>query len=168
MDGSRSPGPMPRLIAWLDERGIEYEVHEHAPAYTASEAAAAEGVDPRSFEKVIWVRTASGGDALLVLDAEDQLDLDKAREALRSGRVKLVSEAELERLAPDCEPGAMPAVGGLFDIPTYADYSVRDEPDVSFNAGSHRFAVRVDRAGWERGAGVAYVDLAAAGWRELD
>ncbi|CAN5761277.1 YbaK/EbsC family protein [soil metagenome] len=163
-----SSGPMPRLIDWLDERAIEYELNEHEPAYTAADAAAAEGVDPLSFEKVIWVRTATGGDALLVLDSEDQLDLEKARAALRSGRVKLVSEAELERLAPDCEPGAMPAVGRLFDIPTYADYSVRDEPDVSFNAGSHRFAVRVDRAGWERAAGVAYVDLAATGWSEVD
>jgi Ala-tRNA(Pro) deacylase len=155
-------------MSWLDEMGIEYEVHEHEPSYTASETAAAEGVDPRSFEKVIWVRTTSGGDALLVLDSEDHLDLAKARDALRSGRVKLVSEGELERLAPDCEAGAMPAVGRLFGIPTFADYSVRDEPDVSFSAGSHRFAVRVDRAGWERAAGVAYVDLVATLWLEED
>jgi hypothetical protein len=37
---------------------------------------------------------------------------------------------------------------------------VRDDPDISFDAGSHRYSVRVDRAAWERAAGVTYADLA--------
>ena len=40
-----------------------------------SATAHAEGVDPRTFEKVIWVHSADGGDALVVVDAEDHLDL---------------------------------------------------------------------------------------------
>jgi prolyl-tRNA editing enzyme YbaK/EbsC (Cys-tRNA(Pro) deacylase) len=55
----------------------------------------------------------------------------------------------------------MPAVGSLFGLGTYADYAVRDDPDISFNAGSHRFSARVERASWERACGVVYGDLAS-------
>jgi len=159
-------GPMASLLAWLDAEGIEYEIHEHERSFTAPATANAEGVDPRTFEKVIWVRSAEGGDALLVVDAVDHLDLKKAREVLKAGRVKLVAEEEIEQLAPDCEAGAMPAVGALFGLPTYADFAVRDEPQISFNAGSHRHAVRVDRAAWEKAANVTYADLAVEAWME--
>ena len=43
---------------------------------------------------------------------------------------------------------------------THADYAVRDDPEISFNAGGHRFSARVDRARWERACNVVYADLA--------
>ena len=100
-------------------------------------------------------------DALpLVLDATDQLDLRKARHVLGGRDVRLLTEPQLTALAPDCEIGAIPAVGALFGLTTYADYAVRDDPEISFNAGSHRFSARVDRARWERACNVIYADLA--------
>jgi Ala-tRNA(Pro) deacylase len=153
-------------MRWLESEGIDHELHEHDRSLTALATARAEGVDPSTFEKVVWVRSAEGGDALMVLDADEHLDLGKAREVLKSGKVKLVSEDEIEQLAPDCDPGAMPAVGSLFGLPTYADLHVRDSAEVSFNAGSHTIAVRVDRVAWEKALGVVYADLAAATWRE--
>ena len=161
-----SKGPMKTLLAWLDAEGVEHELHEHELSLTATATAQAEKVDPRTFEKVIWVRSADGGDALMVVDSEDHLDLIKARKLLQSGRVKLVPEEEIEQLAPDCDAGAMPAVGKLFGLPTYADFAVRDNPEISFNAGSHTVAVRVDRAAWEKALGVVYADLAVATWNE--
>ncbi len=166
MEAKLSKGPMKSLMAWLDAENIEHEIHEHDRSLTATATARAEKVDPRTFEKVIWVRSAEGGDALMVLDSEDHLDLKKARAVLKSGRVKLVPEDEIKELAPDCDPGAMPAVGKLFGLPTYADFAVRDDPEISFNAGSHTFAIRVDRVAWEKALGVAYADLAVATWRE--
>ena len=166
MEAPVSSGPMKSLMTWLDAAGIGYELHEHDRSLTAMATARAEGVDPTTFEKVVWVRSVDDGDALIVLDADDHLDLSKASAVLRSGKVKLVPEEELTELAPDCDPGAMPAVGSLFGLPTYADLHVCDSAEVSFNAGSHTVAVRVDRADWERALGVIYADLAAATWRE--
>jgi Ala-tRNA(Pro) deacylase len=157
---------MARLAEWLAEQHVRHVVHSHERTFTAPATARAEGVDPGSFEKVVWVRTAEGGDALIVVDAQAHVDLHKARQVLGAGRVTLVPEHEIERLAPECEAGAMPAVGALFGLPTYADQAVRDRAEVSFNAGSHEVAVRVDRVDWERATGVVYADLAARHWRE--
>jgi Ala-tRNA(Pro) deacylase len=96
----------------------------------------------------------------VVLDATDHLDLRKARRVLEAGHVRLLTEAELGALTPGCEVGAVPAAGALYGLPMYADHAVRDDPRISFKAGSHRYTVRVDRAAWERASAVVYADLA--------
>jgi Ala-tRNA(Pro) deacylase len=152
--------PHPGLLDWLTRHGVRHEVHEHPLTYTARETARAEGVEPRRFAKVVAVETAEGRRALVVVDATDQVDLVKARHVLGTGHVRLLSEAEMQELAPDCPPGTIPPVGALFGVTVYADHAVRDDPEIVFHAGSHRHTVHVDRAEWERAAGVVYGDLA--------
>ena len=166
MTGALKTGLMPGLAEWLEGQGIEYEVHEHERSLTATATARAEGVDPKTFAKVVWVRTQEGEDAFMVIDALDHLDLKKAAGVLRTSRLELVSEEEIATAAPDCELGAMPAVGRLFLLPTFADHAVAEDAEISFNGGSHSTAVRVDRAQWERGADVTYRDLVAHPWKE--
>jgi prolyl-tRNA editing enzyme YbaK/EbsC (Cys-tRNA(Pro) deacylase) len=48
----------------------------------------------------------------------------------------------------------------LCRVPVYADEAVRTEERISFHAGSHDTAVRVDRAAWETAAGIRYGALA--------
>src|SRR3990170_2397389 len=111
---SAHPGALPTLLEWLAGHAVEHDVHEHGETFTARQTARAEGVDPRTFAKVVAVRTDDQRTVLLVIDAADRIDLRKAREALLADDVRLLSEAELAVLAPEGEPGAMPAVGDLF------------------------------------------------------
>lgn len=148
------------LLDWLAKHDVDHEVHEHPEAFTARQTASAEGVDPATFAKVVLVATEDGRGVMFVVDAIDQVDLHKARVALDAADVRLLSEPEAARLTPGCETGAVPALGALWDLPMVADFAVRDDPAISFNAGSHHFSVRVDRAAWERASGVVYADLA--------
>ncbi len=148
------------LLDWLAREGVDHEVHEHRLTYTARETARAEGIEPRTFAKVLGIEADDGQKALLVLDATDRLSLTKAAEAMKVRHVRLLREVELETLAPGCDAGAIPAVGVIFGLPTYADLAVREDAEITFNAGSHRFTVQVDRAGWDRAARPIYVDLA--------
>jgi Ala-tRNA(Pro) deacylase len=150
--------PQPRLLEWLQQNGVEYEVHEHPPTITATATARAEGIDPRSFAKTVCVVTDTAF-ALVVVDAVDRVDLLKVRQILAADDVRLASEAEIGELAPDCEIGTIPPVGQLFDVRVIADYAVRDDPEISFHAGSHSHTVHVDRAAWEKAAHVVYADL---------
>ena len=154
--------PDARLLEWLSSQGIEFEIHRHDPAFTALGTAQAEGVDPRTFAKVVVLATGDDRNVMVVLDATDHLDLAKARLVFDTNHVRLLTEPELLTLAPSCDVGAVPAVGALYGLPTYADHAVREEPEISFNAGSHQVAARVDRARWEQACGVIYADLAEA------
>ena len=161
MEATATLVPYPPLLDWLRRHRIDFELHEHAPAFTAASTARADGVDARTFAKVVGVATDDGRVALLVVDAPDRVDLRKARMVLGADEIRLMSEPELTALAPGCEAGALPAVGELFGVLVVADYAVEDDPEISFNAGSHRTSVRVDRVAWERAADVRYADLAA-------
>jgi Ala-tRNA(Pro) deacylase len=154
--------PDARLLEWLSSQRIDFEIHHHDQAFTALATARAEGVDPRTFAKVVVAATGDDRKVMIVLDATDHLDLAKARLVLDTNRVRLVGEPELLELAPGVDLGALPAVGALYGLPTYADHAVREEPEISFNAGSHQVSARVDRARWERACGVIYADLAEA------
>ena len=152
-------GPHAGLLDWLASHAVDYELREHPLTITARETARVEGIDPRRFAKTLGVATADGTRVLIVLDATDKLDLVRARKVLDSGMVRLLDEAQLMELAPDCEVGTIPPVGALFDVRVYADFAVREDPEITFHAGSHRFTVTVERPAWEKAAHVTYGDL---------
>ena len=156
---ARVTPPLPALLSWLREHDIEFRVHEHTPTFTARATALAEGVDPTTFAKAVAVRADDGRRAILVLDATDQLDLRAAERLLNAAHLALLTEEELAELAPECDVGTMPPVG-VWHLPMYADFGVNADDEISFHAGSHAFAVRVDREAWERATGVVYGDLA--------
>ncbi|HEX8939169.1 MAG TPA: YbaK/EbsC family protein [Candidatus Limnocylindrales bacterium] len=161
VDVPAASGPHPGLLDWLASHRVDYELHEHPETFTARETARAERIDPRTFAKTVGVVTDDGRRALLVLDATDHLDLVKARKVLGAGRVHLLTEPELLELCPGCDVGAMPPVGELFGVSVHADFAVREDPQITFHAGSHRFSVRLDRRAWEEAGRVVYGDLAA-------
>ena len=153
-------GPHRGLLDWLTREGVDHEIREHRLTFTARETARAEGIEPRAFAKVVGVEGDDGQKALVVLDASDRLSLSKAAAGLAVRHVRLLHEDELTALAPGCDAGAIPAVGLLFGLPLYADLAVREDAEITFNAGSHRFSVHVDRAAWEHAARPIYLDLA--------
>jgi Ala-tRNA(Pro) deacylase len=153
-------GPHAGSLEWLASHGVEYELREHPVTITARETARIEGIDPHRFAKTLGVQTAEGTRALVVIDAADRLDPVRARKVLHSGTVRLLDEAELLALAPDCEVGTVPPIGDLFGVPVFADFAVRDDPEITFHAGSHSYTVTVDRAAWEKAVAVTYGDLA--------
>ena len=160
MEATIHAGADPELLAWLARSGIRHELHDHVEAFTARGAAFTEGLDPHAFAKVVGVETELGHRMLFVLEATDHVDLHKAKVILGARKVRLLTESELAELAPGSETGAMPAVGLLVGLPVLADEAIKGLTDLTFNAGSHHVSGTVDRAGWERAAGVLYADLA--------
>lgn len=156
----RPTGPHPGLLDWLAGRHVDYELREHPETFTAEATARAEHIDPRRFAKVVGVATSDGRSALLLVDAPDHVDLSKARRVLGAADVRVLTESEFGALSPECDAGTIPPIPELVGLPVYADFALREVPELSFHAGSHRYTVHVDRIAWERSAGIAYADLA--------
>lgn len=148
-----------RLASWLSANGITYETHPHQLTYTALATAHAEGVEPRTFAKVVAVGTEAGRTVLVVLDAVDAVDVRKVS-ALIGSPVRLLTEHELLEAVPGWEAGTVPPVAELAGVQVVADEAVRSDERISFIAGSHTVAVRVEREAWERAAEITYGDVA--------
>jgi Ala-tRNA(Pro) deacylase len=118
------------------ERNLAYKHTTHPIAYTAHEVAAAEHLPAREVAKVVII-AADNVYAMVVLPANRILHLPELRHALGVRHARLATEQELVRLFPDCDLGAMPPFGNLYDIPVYLDGGLALDDWIAFNAGSH-------------------------------
>ncbi|NIP57925.1 MAG: deacylase [Gemmatimonadetes bacterium] len=137
-----------RLKDLFEKRKVEYEVLDHAPAFTAQEEAAATHVPGRNWAKTV-VLLVDGDPVLAVLPATRRLDLDAFARAAGAKEVELADEEVFRRLYPDCEPGAMPPFGHLYDQTTFVDESLREDEYIAFHAGDHKTAIKLPYAVFE-------------------
>jgi len=72
------------------------------------------------------------------------LGLDKLAAELGKS-VRPAAEQEFSSLFPDCELGAMPPFGSLYNLAVYVDESLAADDAIVFNAGTHRDAIRQPR-----------------------
>ena len=138
-----------RLEAYLRENKIPFQVVHHPLAYTAQEVAAAEHVPGKLLAKVVIV-LADGKMAMLALPAPLRVDLTKAAAALGAKDVRLAHEEEFAAAFPDCEVGAMPPFGNLYDLPVVVDKALSEDEEIVFNAGTHTDTVTLKYADFAR------------------
>jgi Ala-tRNA(Pro) deacylase len=147
-----------RLQKLLDASGVDYEVLHHREDFRARSTAADTHTPPIEFAKtvVLWV---DGSYALAVLPATHFVSEHKLAKSLGADEVRLASEFEMQDLLPDCEVGAAPPIGLLFGLPTYASPVLARDEHITFNAGTHRDALRMTWADYERLAKPTLVSL---------
>lgn len=127
---------------YLKQNGVRHAHSIHPPAYTAREVACAECMPLHDFAKVV-VYSGDNGYGILVVPADRVADLDEVRKLLGLDEVRLATEAELIRVFPECEAGAMPPFGNLFNMPVLVDEAVAAAQFMAFNAGTHRDVLRM-------------------------
>ncbi|MCB1132077.1 MAG: YbaK/EbsC family protein [Verrucomicrobiae bacterium] len=130
------------LKEYLDERKIRYVTISHSPAYTAQEVAQSAHVPGSQMAKTVMV-TVDGTLAMAVLPACQRVDVRELEEITGSDDVTLAHEEEFKDYFPDCEAGAMPPFGNLYDMSVYVSPDLAVEPEIVFNAGSHTELVRM-------------------------
>jgi Ala-tRNA(Pro) deacylase len=118
-------------------------------AYTAREVACAEHVPPQEVAKVVIV-FASGEYKMLVLPASKVVDFQEVRDALGCNTARLATETELSRLFPDCDLGAMPPFGNLYNMKVLMDANLLADEHIIFNAGTHRDVVHLSQEDYRR------------------
>lgn len=138
-----------RLEKYLREEGVAFETISHPVAYTAQEVAAEQHTPGRQLAKVAMV-DADGEMVMLVLPASYRIDFPKLRSALKAKKVRLAKEEEFAGIFTDCEVGAMPPFGNLYELPVYVDSSLSKADEVVFKAGTHTTSFKTKYADYER------------------
>ncbi len=138
-----------RLEDYLRENRVSFEAQTHPRAVTAQEVAASEHVSGDMLAKTVMV-VADGRMAMLALPASYRVDLERAAAALGAKETYLAEEEEFEETFPDCEVGAMPPFGNLYDVPVYVDEALAEDETIVFRAGTHTDTMSVSYADFER------------------
>jgi Ala-tRNA(Pro) deacylase len=134
--------PLSRLKEFLDSHQVKYVTISHSLAYTAQGIAALTHIPGKDLAKTVVVKTDNTM-AMAVLPASCHLDVELLRKAAAAKTVEIASEMEFQDKFPDCETGAMPPFGNLYDMRVFADEMLARDAEIAFNAGSHRELVRL-------------------------
>lgn len=141
--------PARKLKEYLDAHGVKYISIVHSPAYTAQEIAASAHIPGRAMAKVVIV-DLDGELAMAVLPATCKVVLQDLRQLTGCDRASFATEEAFEARFPDCEIGAMPPFGNLYGMKVYAAESLRQNPTIAFNAGTHTEVIQMAWADFER------------------
>ena len=134
-------GVFERLDLWLSQNGVAYSVLRHEPVFTSEQAAAVRGTPLCSGAKALIVK-AGDRFLLLVLPADRKLDSKKARATLGVKGMRFATKEEVAELT-GLQPGSIPPFGSLFNLPTYCDPALGENPSINFNAGDHAISVQM-------------------------
>lgn len=134
--------PAKKLKKYLDDNKVEYVTISHSPAYTAQRIAELTHIPGKELAKTVIVKTDDKF-AMAVLPASRRVDLDYLKRGADAKEVEIATEAEFKSLFPDCEVGAMPPFGNLYDLDVYVAEQLTDDEEIAFNAGSHTELVRM-------------------------
>ena len=138
-----------RCIDFLNRTRVRFAHTRHPIAYTARDVAAAEDLSPHRVAKTV-VYLGDQGFGLAVVPADYLVDLDVLQDLLGEYHLRLATEREIADLFPECELGAMPPLGNLFDLPVFVDSALASQEFIAFNAGTHRDVIHMSFGDFRR------------------
>ena len=141
--------PAQKLKEFLDSHNVEYITINHSPAYTAQRIAELTHIPGKELAKTVVVKL-DGEFAMTVVPASHRVDLDYLKRGVEADAVEVASEAEFKDLFPDCEVGAMPPFGNLYDMDVYVAEKLAEDEEIAFNSGSHTELVKLSYEDFEK------------------
>lgn len=141
--------PVQKMKDFLDENDIKYVTFQHSPAYTAQEIAQSAHIPGRNLAKVVML-FVDRKMAMAVIPAAHHVALAALREAADADSVKLATERDFKAMFPDCETGAMPPFGNLYDMDVFVSEALAEDEAIAFNAGTHTELVGMAYRDFER------------------
>ncbi len=131
-----------KLKKFLNDNDIKYVSVTHSKAYTAQEVAASVHIRGKKIAKTVIV-SIDGQVAMVDLPASYMVDFEKLRETIGATDVSLAAETDFISSFPECEVGAIPPFGNLYDMKVYVAASIVEDEDFLFSAGSHTELMKI-------------------------
>jgi Ala-tRNA(Pro) deacylase len=141
--------PVKKLKEFLDSKGIKYMTINHSAAFTAQEVAASACVPGKELAKTVIVKI-DGKFAMAVLPASSRINFDIFKQSVGASKVELATEHEFQDMFPECDVGAMPPFGSLYDMNVFICEHLREDKEIAFNAGSHTELIRMSFEDFEQ------------------
>lgn len=138
-----------KLKAFMQEKALPYEVITHPQAFTAQQVAHAIHESGKVLAKTVILET-DDTHVMCVVPAHHKVKIGWVKDLLSVKHVRLADESTIERLFPDCEVGAMPPVGPLYNMKVIVSEELSSNPDIIFNACTHRHCVKMTYKDFEK------------------
>ena len=130
------------VTRFLGARDVDYTTVAHRHTMTTNQTAFSAQVPRERVAKAVLF-----GDEehyiMAIVPASARVDMEALAEVLGQRPLCLAGEDEIAMVFPDCELGAIPAVGPAYGVVTVVDASLLVQPEVYFEGGDHEHLVHV-------------------------
>lgn len=140
---------MQQVTNYLDKARVDYRCDSHPLAYTAQQIAELSKIHGMSFAKTVMV-IADTKLTMIAIPAPYTVNFDNIAQAIGAQNVELAYEDQFRNAFPDCETGAMPPFGNLFNIPVYMAEPLSEQEEICFNAGNHHELLHMKSADFKK------------------
>jgi len=148
------------LESYLEQKKIRYDVLKHPEAFTAQEVAHAIHKTGKVLAKTVVV-DADGNHVMVVVPAHHKVKLDAVKKLLGSKEIRLSPEENLRGLFPDCDLGAMPPIGSLYNMSVVVSKELSEKPDIIFNACTHTDCVKMTFSDFQKLVSATLAEVSA-------
>jgi Ala-tRNA(Pro) deacylase len=93
---------------------------------------------------------ADGKKMMCVLAACYKVNLDTLKKQIGAKKVELALENEIGEIFDDCDLGAEPPFGNLYDLPVIMDKALEKDDHIIFQAGTHDLAIKMSMKDYRR------------------
>lgn len=131
------------LREFLDTHHLPYETLAHRHSASSKQTLDAASQTGDKVAKSLLLKDEDQF-LLAVLPANRRIHFGELHQQL-GHHVGLATEAEVRQVFADCETGAVPPSGPLYDIETLVDDHLLAQPDVYFEAGDHENLVHMQQ-----------------------
>lgn len=133
-----------RLSAYLSRCDAAYEICEHRHSRGSSQTARTARVPLHQLAKAVIVEDDAGC-VMGVVPGDRYVRLGRLSELLGRRHLRLADEERVAALFPDCDRGAVPALGMVWGLQTVVDDDLEVSDMVYLECGDHERLLKVTR-----------------------
>jgi len=126
---------------YLDDNHVSYDVVTHKKTGCSTMSAQSSHISGNSLAKGVVLKSDDSY-ILAVLPATRHVEVAKLQDFV-GGPLTLATESEASQLFPDCQEGAVPALGAAYGLTAVVDEQLGNCDDIYFEGGDHRSLVHV-------------------------
>lgn len=138
-----------KLIGFLKEQNISYEVLVHPEAFTAQQVAHAIHESGKALAKTV-VLNADGNYIMAVIPGHHKVKMEAVKNLIGAKDVRIAPEETLRGLFPDCDLGAMPPLGKLYGMKVVVSESLAQSKELIFNACTHTDCLKMKFSDYQK------------------
>ncbi len=141
--------PLSKLETYLRSQDVSFNKIVHHKTYTAQRTAADAHISGKEIAKTVIMKVDNQM-CMVVLPGDMQVDVGLLKMSIGAKNVRLATEMEFKDLFENCEVGAMPPFGNLYDMPVYVAEALKEDVFIAFNAGTHSLLIQMKYEDFER------------------
>ncbi|WP_263078860.1 YbaK/EbsC family protein [Endozoicomonas sp. Mp262] len=139
----------PRVNQFLNDQCIPFDTLQHSTSHSSVQSAIAAQIPLHSVAKAVILKDSLENYLMAVIPASSRVQV-KQVSAVTATPLKMASEKEVRHRFSDCESGAIPPFGQVYNMEMIWDNRLSETTDLFMEAGDHQTLIHLTQQAFQQ------------------